>query len=209
MAAEDEIAKTTGNLIQQLIGPWVTEKGLSWGETARISRLKNEFAILEKAKKIADEQGFKLRNINLKTLVPLLEGIGLEDDADLQDMWANLLINYVDSERNLSVSVYPEILRQLSSNEAKILKYLLEKGPGVLYRFYDVGKEPKDGPMPYRDEEINNLMRLSLLDEEVKYSMPKKDRMGNYPNEIDVRRVKRYYVTKFGKDFLAACSRES
>lgn len=45
----------------------------------------------------------------------------MEEDENLQEKWRNLLINYVDSTKNFSSSVYPYLLSQLSSNEVTFL----------------------------------------------------------------------------------------
>ena len=90
----------------------------------RLRRLKNQLKVLEKAKEMAEVMKIDIKQINLKALFPLLEGIAVEEDETLQDMWANLFVNYIDSKRNLTINVYPEVLKQLSTNEVTILKYI-------------------------------------------------------------------------------------
>ena len=191
MAAEDEIAKTTGNLLQQLVGPWVIEKGLTWGENARIERLKNEFTVLEKAKKIVDEQGVKLKNIDLKALVPLLEGMGLEEDDELQDMWANLFVNYIDSKKNMQVIVYPTILRQLSSKQVQILDRLFfPEDAGVSLE--PVNFKQLIEHTDYGYEAMTHLENIGLI---------------KLTGEDEDRFNENYSLTFFGANFLKACKR--
>ena len=52
----------------------------------------------------------------------MLEGAALEDDEVLQDKWAILLSNLVDSEQNIQNHVFPYILGQISSNEFLVLE---------------------------------------------------------------------------------------
>ena len=52
--------------------------------------------------------------ISLKLLCPLLDYSALEEDEVLQDKWATLLGNMVDSEQNIENHVFPYILSQIS-----------------------------------------------------------------------------------------------
>jgi hypothetical protein len=61
-----------------------------------------------------------------KLLCPYLENASLEDDEDLQDKWAILLMNMVDSTKNVQNHVFPYILSQLSKTEFNILESTLE-----------------------------------------------------------------------------------
>lgn len=56
----------------------------------RSKRLNNQIKIFTKTIKILDENGLETRQLNLKTLIPLIEKSSLEDDEKLQDKWANL-----------------------------------------------------------------------------------------------------------------------
>ena len=68
---------------------------------------------------IAIENNSKMSS--LTALFPYLEGIALEEEEDLQEMWANMFVNYIDTEKNLTMMVFPDILKHLSSNEVKML----------------------------------------------------------------------------------------
>ncbi|WP_138476188.1 Abi-alpha family protein [Dyadobacter bucti] len=143
------------------------------------------------------------KEISSKALVPMIEGIQLEEDDDLQNMWASMFVNYVDSSRNLNVVVYPNILRQLSTSEVRILKYLSSEKRPHLYRHFK-----GEGPCPYTDEEVNNLVRLSLIKEILEHSYnTKKDATGSIPNFVKTKQTGRYQLTEFGDDFLDSCHR--
>lgn len=78
-------------------------------------------------KKIIDNENLKVKQGNLKIILPFLEGVALEEDETLQDMWTKLFINYIDAEKTSTVTVYPEILKQLSSTEVAILNRGVER----------------------------------------------------------------------------------
>ena len=55
-------------------------------------------------------------------MCPLLENASLEEDPILQDKWAILLSNLVDSDQNIENHVFPYILGQISTNEYLFLE---------------------------------------------------------------------------------------
>ncbi|HEY9262782.1 hypothetical protein, partial [Chitinophaga sp.] len=62
------------------------------------------------------------KSISLKLLCPLLDNASLEEDDFLQDKWAILLSNLVDSESNIQNHVFPYILGQISKTEFMIIE---------------------------------------------------------------------------------------
>jgi hypothetical protein len=60
-----------------------------------------------------------------RVLVPILNGAGNEDDAELRTKWASLLAHSVTKPDSV-LPAYPKILSELSPLEAKILDWLFE-----------------------------------------------------------------------------------
>jgi hypothetical protein len=184
--------------LEKAIGPSVEELGLGLSDGLRMRRFKNQLRNLERAKRIVEEHDINIKQINLKALFPYLEGVALEEDEALQEMWANLFVNYIDSERNLTMTVFPDILKHLSSNEVKMLVFM-EENMGQLKK-QDLHKETKNFPGEYSGEEIGNLNRLGLI-----------EAIGNY-SVYDVNKVEElvpedYFVTVLGYSLLRACKR--
>ncbi|PWB25426.1 Abi-alpha family protein [Flavobacterium sp. HTF] len=113
--------------IEKLAGSSLEEAGLLLADKIRIRRLKNQIKIFSDAKKIAEESSITLKQVNLKTLVPLLELSSLEEDETLQEKWANLIVNFSDASKNYESSVFPFILSQLSRQEVIELEAIYEK----------------------------------------------------------------------------------
>lgn len=63
--------------------------------------------------------------ISPKLLTPLLEYASLEDNEKLQDKWATLLANMVDSDQNVENHVFPYLLSQVSIQEFELLEKTL------------------------------------------------------------------------------------
>jgi hypothetical protein len=140
-----------GGFIEKLVGSSLEEAGLYFGDTVRIRRLNNQIKIFSTAKKIAEENNISLKQINLKTIVPLLEFSSLEEDETLQEKWSNLIVNFSDSSKVFESSIFPFILNQISSNEIKELERI--KDANVF----------KTHELNLKAYEISNLQRLGLI----------------------------------------------
>ena len=108
--------------VNKILGPGADELGTMIAERARIYRLQNTFNVFRKAKEMANNAGFEPQQVNLKTLLPLMEGASLEEDSKLSDKWAALLANSSDPAKTSIIKpVYAEILSQMTPQEAEIL----------------------------------------------------------------------------------------
>jgi hypothetical protein len=109
-----DIAK---DFLGKLIGPAVEEAGLLIKDQMTFWKFKNQVKILNKAKAECEKNNISTKHISLKLLCPLLDNCALEEDELLQDKWATLLVNLVDSTQNIENHVFPYILSQISKNE--------------------------------------------------------------------------------------------
>jgi len=109
------------DFLNKLIIPTVEEAGLLIKEQVTFWKFKNQVKILNKAKVYCEKHNIKPQTISLKLLCPLLDYSALEENDELQDKWAILLANMVDSEQNIQNHVFPYILSQISSNEFDLL----------------------------------------------------------------------------------------
>lgn len=114
------------DFLNKLIGPAVEETGLLVKDKVSYYRFKNQLSILKKSKAIIEGSNIKVKPISLKLLIPFLEYASLEDNEELQDRWAILLSNLVDSEQSIENHVFPYILSQLSSEEYQSLQSTYE-----------------------------------------------------------------------------------
>ena len=193
---KDFLNRSIGPTIDEL-GPWASEPIKMW-------RFKNQVKNLNRAKEICIENNVAIKRINMKALFPYLEGVAAEENPELQEMWANLFVNYIDSNKNLTLTVYPDTLKHLSSHEAEILKRMIND------ENYSIATDEfKQVTYPVGYEEIANLVRLGLIEAH---------RTIEYINDPSVKGNKRpmerntendlYFLTQFGHHFLEACSRE-
>lgn len=193
------IAKFISSPLEQVSGI-VTDK-------LRFYRWENQLKLMENAEKLLKERGNPDRLISLKLAVPLLENASMEDEASLQKLWANLLVNFsIQSSRVDHSLSFIDLLKSIGPLEAKILKevYSIPFDPhrGIVTRnlpetVYRLTKEEKPQETDF------------ILTEEIEFALNNLDRLGcinlagtwgggRTPNQIN--------QTLYGKKFFEACS---
>jgi len=129
--ATQEVAKATSNafdkaekagtFIAKYIDAPLTEITGIWNDKLKYRRWENQLNLWTKANKKLQDLGLESprKELPLKLGLPLIEAASLEDDNQLQELWANLLVNsstVFSLERS-----YISVLEQLSAVEAEIL----------------------------------------------------------------------------------------
>ena len=110
------------DFLDKLIIPSVEETGLLLKDKVTFWKFKNQVRTLNKAKAFCEKNNVSPKTISLKLLCPLLDYSALEENEELQDKWAILLTNMVDSTQNIENHVFPYILSQISSTEFSLLE---------------------------------------------------------------------------------------
>lgn len=153
------------DFLGKLIGPTVEEIGLLAKDQVTLWKLKNQIKILNKAKTYCEQNSISTKVISLKILCPLLDNAALEEDEILQDRWANLLGNMVDSDQNIDNHVFPYLLSQISTNEFKVLEQVLTVKN---QRITDLNNEIKELDQEYKDFLITYTEERIMLEKEIK-----------------------------------------
>jgi hypothetical protein len=202
-----DIIKMANDWAKLIFEPSAKEFGLLLGDLISRKReiMKRNWEVTSgKIHTILIEESVIVKEISSKALIPIIEGVSLEDDENIQTMWANLFVNYVDVSKNLNVSVYPSILKQLSTNEVKILDYFKEP----FYSNRLTTKFLHCDDLTFTEDEIHNLERLSLIEEEIELEYKMRDnRAGSVTTKVDRIAKGVHLLTDFGKDFVMACKR--
>ena len=148
------------DFLDKLIIPSVEETGLLLKDRVTYWRFKNQVKMLNKAKEFCEKNKISPKSISVKLLYPLLENAALEEDDLLQDKWAILLSNMVDSDQNIENHVFPYILSQISKNEFEILEGIcLDKKERIKKLESELAAFVKNKPMIEQDlkEQIEKL----------------------------------------------------
>lgn len=116
------------DFMNKIAGPAAEEFGLALQDKAKLYRYKNLLKILEKAKKYAEESNSDIREIPLRTLIPMFEGASLENNENLADKWAALIANAATRDSIIeNHPSYAQILREMSPNDALLLDAIYKK----------------------------------------------------------------------------------
>ncbi|MDN3724565.1 Abi-alpha family protein [Aequorivita sp. SDUM287046] len=195
------------DFLGKLIFPAVEEVGLLMGDNIKVWRFKNQIRLLNNVEKYVNEKNISTKKVPLKILLPLLENASLEEDPILNKMWENLLINYIDSNKLFTISIFPMFLSQLSTREATFLKHLI-----ILVKEYDLsGEKLKLYENDFRgvqslnipDAEISNMVRLGIIGWISGIDILTRCEF----NRPSVSNKEKYiYLTKLGEEFIQACS---
>lgn len=92
-------------------------------------RWERKLRLAERGREILTERGIEgpLRPIPYKLALPIVENASLEDNDELQDLWANLLTSAVDPEfEGVIRSAYIDIIRQLEVVDVHLLNVVYE-----------------------------------------------------------------------------------
>lgn len=176
----------------------------------RYFRWKRGLKIAAKAAAHLQEVGREAQPVPLKVLVPVLEAGSLEDDEGMADRWAALLANAADPQGSPVEPGFPDVLRQLSPNDARLLEHIVSRihVPRQLRMYAPVDRANLMVTGPIKDSEefrvsLDNLQRLRLL---VTVPIAKEKRAGRPPNvTFDESRMR---LTTYGAKFASAVRRD-
>jgi Abortive infection alpha len=117
------VMKPFGDLLQALLGPGMEEAGLLIRDSIRTYRVSRTQRLLGRADAMFKASETTPGPITPKLLITILENGSLEDNDDLQDRWAALLVNSSGSNRSRDLlPSAPEILKQLNPWEVLLLQ---------------------------------------------------------------------------------------
>jgi hypothetical protein len=211
------VLERTDAFLRTLLGPATAEAGELLADKIRFRRFKNQVQILRAAQDMLDAANLRPKQVPLRTLVSLIESASLEEDPDIQRMWATLLSNTSQATIGGALqTICIQVLSGISAYEAQILSAIfsdyLKREPAKLEKikqwnlrpaklhassfFYQpddlfrwAGISPDEGEFL-----LDNLLRFGLL----RFETPEIE-------EGEVRDPKYVYLTELGLKTLKAC----
>lgn len=206
----DDIAHPTANAVGQLVS-FVPRTIKVWLGKWEKWILNGEYAIAETEKLLAE----KLKNVPEENIVepepyvavPAIQQLSYSiDNPDLREMYANLLAASMNTDTKWSVHPgFVDIIRQLTPDEAKLLKYLskhthqpvidvrqkLANNVGYLElvrRFTNIAEEVCDNPDGIYSY-LDNLERLKLIEFHVGVYLTKSELYAPLENHPSIQRL--------------------
>lgn len=120
-------ARDFGGFLNDIFGESLRHFGGMVADWMRYVRYRNLLKVMDKVKDIHKARAFSGRALPIPPayVLPLLDGISLETEESIQEMWAGLIANSTDPSRAFRIKkVFIEILRGLEPLDAKILECL-------------------------------------------------------------------------------------
>lgn len=155
-------------LVQSFLGPLAAEAGQYLADKIRIYRYNAAIRALQLAHQRITASGIDPQPIDLKRLIPMIEGASLEEGDDLVARWAGLIASAATGTDTLPA--YADILRHLSPEEARMLEFLFDNAAnvsGLAEQYEGVDKAELESESGLSREQflirIQNLHRLELV----------------------------------------------
>ena len=227
-----EIVKNSGAFLSRFIGGSLEQGFGIIEDQLKYARWERQERLVDRANHFMAERGSRMqfRPVPLKVAIPIFVEASLEEDDDLQDLWARLLVNAADAESGVEVRRrLVSILQDFSHMEVRLLQAIHDAPPMK-------GNGPTKslpGPLDLDGREIARPMKgdvptkglpheyLEPGEEEVDPGLPADavqiglwnlrrlgciESAGTWDSLVGIRRVK---ITALGKELVKACSASS
>jgi hypothetical protein len=197
-----EIDKEDYGFLQKIVNSdFVGLIGVDW---IRHWRWSNLVKIAGKVRKRAEEQNFDPKKVAPKFIREFFENASLEENDDMQTMWANLLVNQVkDGDVNIH---YLNILKELEPTEARLLDSLYGQSLNSINTEFEF--EPIQ--QAFGMEEVNLKVLIYKL---YSFNILRPPLMSNVGFEAGgityapaLETIKKFRFTEMGLDFCKKCN---
>ena len=131
--------RSTDKLIDAVVDVFspATEVLGALGDSVRLARVEIAAKITRRAKEIADAEGFNLTAPPVKFMVPFYERASLEEDEEIAEIWARLLVA-ASSQHSHAHNYLIDVLTKLDHDHAALFKQITEHGASPLVHLVDV-----------------------------------------------------------------------
>ncbi len=204
-----DAARETGGFIARYIGGSL-EQGIGiFEDKLKYMRWERQVRLMQRADEFLRERGLEgpTRLVPMKIAIPLLQAASLEEDDDLQDIWARLLVNAADAGSGVEVKrAYISILEDFDPLEAKILQKNYS-APEKIRRFD--GIYTRDLPDAIITEEIRGELEDKLPRHEVRLALRNLARLGCLETSLlwGGSSESSVYITQLGEGLIEACNK--
>lgn len=195
-----EVPKELWDLLRRVAGPAADEIGLTLRDSLRLVRAELQLRFLQRFQRKLAEANIDPQAVKFSLLFDIISGASVEDDDELQDIWANLLANAADPRRQaLVTTAFPMILKQLTKEEVHFLNMLFETGTNP----YQMGLPTTD----LRPALFDNLRRQRLILTETDKTIPTAAMLDTHALRITMGAspVEPCFLSDLGHEFVAAC----
>ncbi len=125
-----EATRQLGGYVSRIINEPVDAVVGILGDRLKFMRAERQLRLADRWLEILKERKIQgaLRVVPPKLALPIIENASLEEDDELQDLWANLLASAVDPNYNGQIrSAFIDIIRQVEVIEVHILDFMFKE----------------------------------------------------------------------------------
>jgi hypothetical protein len=114
-------------LVATIFGPSAEEIGRLLRLHTAVFTLEQEAKLFERVKRLVEKTGIKPHRVPFKLLEPIVDNGALEESDELQERWANMLVNAANPDDPDAVAPsFPNVLRELRAADILFLDALYE-----------------------------------------------------------------------------------
>jgi hypothetical protein len=125
LATSDELTSAAKSLLERVLAPSADEIGKFLGEKVHGYLSRNRTRVFNSAAQLVAAAGKPVREVAMRTMLPLIEGASAESDENLQGRWAALLANAAtEGDADAIPPLFPRILANLTPLAAELLETL-------------------------------------------------------------------------------------
>ena len=212
--AAQEISKTAGKAIEagEKFGGFISkyiggplEQGIGiFEDKLKYMRWERQVRLIERAQRVLNERGYNSPVIPVppKLAIPILQSASLEENDELQDKWAYMLVNATDPNCKTRIDVkFPRILDELSLYDVRILDIICKSvtGFGDCITTTHLPEKVLPPDAPISDNEV--------LSYEIQIALENLIRLGLLRNETFSHQMFRVRVMALGWELYKACER--
>lgn len=136
-----QVAGGSRGALRRVFGSALTEFGEMLTDSVRLWRFRNLLRIREKVDRIVQERDVPesaFQALPFGDSMRTIEGASQEDDDDVQELWARLIVKAAESDTPKINKLHIEILRSLAPADTALLELL---HPSVVNREFALGAE--------------------------------------------------------------------
>ena len=199
-----QVTERFGDFISRIIGGSLEQAAGIFEDKLKYHRWERQLRFMDRVNEVLADRRHpsSSRHVPLNVAIPIFEAASLEENDDLQDLWARLLANAANADSGSEVRRgFVTILQDFGHMEARLLQAIHDAptlGNGVPTKglpdeYLQPGEKEEPG-LPPEPVQIGlwNLMRLGCIDS-----------AGTWDSLTGIRRVQ---LTALGKALLNACS---
>lgn len=158
---EKVFSDMVGNFLNKIVGPPAEALGGLLGDQLKSWRASNLDRIARKWERVREERGISeavSRVLPFGEAYRTIEAVSLEEDENVQEIWAKLIASSTDSTRSVSIKkAFIDLLKSLEGNDAIVLDILFESASTLPVMITSKEEAQREGFFKRTEEKLKNL----------------------------------------------------